>query len=420
MKEKNFDLRTALDTTEQATPAGVGDVFLISVSARQPWVTLTLIAALLLVFLAQLIFGATDFMPAIMRMGALQLDRVLAGEIWRLASGTFLHGGGLHVALNLYVLWSLGSLMERILGGHRFLLLYAASGIAGSFVSILLHSRVSVGASGAIWGVMAAQTLLAWRTRGILPEVFRAEMTRGAGLNLVLNIANSIRPGVDWAAHLGGGAMGGALVALGLLTVGMPRWAEMEPGSTAPLDRVPAWVKLGAGAGGGALGLALAFALATGGVWRLGAEPNLTRVALEGTPWTVEVPDLLAPAPVFEKEGRKEYSFGDLQLDPLKVGVFVTPFDRSQSSEHVDAAYAALAKTLNDSSWTPAGPMADQTVNGRRVLSRRFAMPNGFLLSRAIVVDSDKLLRVDTAWWPDTRPGWQDLAQPILLSVQPE
>lgn len=128
---------------------------------------------------------------------------------WRLLSSTFLHGGALHILLNMYALWNLGRTVEVVFGARRTLYIYLVSGVLGSIASAELQTSptVGVGASGAIMGLLGATIYFALTLRGqgrrvnwsqlIMPVV----MTLGYGLAL---------EGIDNWAHIGG-LLGGGL-----------------------------------------------------------------------------------------------------------------------------------------------------------------------------------------------------------------
>jgi rhomboid protease GluP len=130
----------------------------------------------------------------------------------------FLHGSILHLVLNMLVLWQVGPLLERAIGSARFFPLYLAAGIVGSASSAIwgrfFGQTVSVGASGALCGLIAAATVVGVRTEG-----WRGELTIGMGrwlgLIVLIGLVRTINPNlsqIDNAAHIGG-AIGGAVVA---------------------------------------------------------------------------------------------------------------------------------------------------------------------------------------------------------------
>jgi membrane associated rhomboid family serine protease len=132
---------------------------------------------------------------------------VADGDWWRIVTSGFLHFDVLHVAFNMVLLWWLGQQLEPGLGRLRYGLVYACSLLAGSLgVLVLDPDALTGGASGAVFGLMAAAFLLL-RQRGIDP------MQSGIGGLLVINLLLTfVRPGISIGGHLGG-AIGGAAAA---------------------------------------------------------------------------------------------------------------------------------------------------------------------------------------------------------------
>lgn len=130
----------------------------------------------------------------------------LGNEFWRLLSNMWVHGGLLHVALNMWCLWGLGKLAERVYGRGSFIALYTISGVAGSLASLAWNpNRVSVGASAAIFGVAGA--LIPPFRRGLLPipqpalrQISRSLLSF-VGYNLLIGF---VVPVIDNSAHIGG------------------------------------------------------------------------------------------------------------------------------------------------------------------------------------------------------------------------
>jgi membrane associated rhomboid family serine protease len=135
------------------------------------------------------------------------------GDWWRLLTAAFLHYGPIHLGMNMLALWWLGAPVEMALGHWRFLLLYLVSGLAGSAGSLLVspHS-ITVGASGAIFGMLGAGLVLEYEATGRLG---------GNYLTLIIvNLAFTFAvPGISIGGHLGG-LVGGALGALALTGFG--------------------------------------------------------------------------------------------------------------------------------------------------------------------------------------------------------
>ena len=131
-------------------------------------------------------------------------------EYWRLVTSGFLHSGILHIGFNMYMLYWLGTMLEPSLGHARFLSLYFASLLAGSFGALLLDpNAVTVGASGAVFGLMGAAFVLQ-RARGIDP------MQTGLGPIIIINLVlGFVIPNVSVGGHLGG-LVGGVLCAFAM------------------------------------------------------------------------------------------------------------------------------------------------------------------------------------------------------------
>ncbi|OJW05499.1 MAG: hypothetical protein BGO49_02025 [Planctomycetales bacterium 71-10] len=132
------------------------------------------------------------------------------GEAWRLPASVFLHGGVLHLAVNMWALAGMGPLVERLYGPLRFAALYMAAGVGGALASTAIGpARTSVGASGAIFGVLGAiLAFLLVRRRAIPPSVLKPLRSQSLGF-VIFNVAfGAAVPTIDQAAHLGGLATG--------------------------------------------------------------------------------------------------------------------------------------------------------------------------------------------------------------------
>ena len=150
-------------------------------------------------------------------------QQVIADHQWfRLVTSGFIHFGVFHIAMNMLLLFQLGQLLERALGGVRFAMLYGASLLAGSLGVLLLDPNgISGGASGAVFGLMAGAAIGLHR-RGV--NVFNTGIGTTLALNLVLTF--TIR-GISIGGHLGG-AVAGAICGWVMLAPSWrpaPKWA---------------------------------------------------------------------------------------------------------------------------------------------------------------------------------------------------
>lgn len=170
---------------------------------QRPYVTYALIGVTAAAFLLQFAVGvngvAEDY-------GMWPYGIVIYGEWWRLLTAAFLHGSWLHLAFNMYVLFVLGPTLERVLGHVRFIVLYLVAALGGAVASYTFSDprSVSVGASGAIFGLMGAILVAGKRMRWDITQVLVL-----LGINVVIGF---LSPDVDWRAHFGG-LVAGAMVA---------------------------------------------------------------------------------------------------------------------------------------------------------------------------------------------------------------
>jgi len=181
-----------------------------------PPLILFLIAANLAMFAWEVSAGALADQDAIVEAGALVRDRVVGGgEWWRVVSAMFLHGSVDHILGNVIVLYIVGLACEHAFGGARTVLVYFTSGVAGALVSMAAGPGPSVGASGAIFGVIAAVVVVLYRHQDrfyVRDKRIGFVLAVWAGWQILTGLAN---PLIDNFAHLGGLA-GGALAALPL------------------------------------------------------------------------------------------------------------------------------------------------------------------------------------------------------------
>ena len=191
--------------------------------AHTPYATYALIAINVVAFIAEIGAGGGLTAGQLVQDGGIFGPAIADGEWYRIVTGGFLHAGPLHLLFNMYVLYIAGTLLEPGIGTPRFLAIYFISLLAGSFGALLLDpNTVTVGASGAIFGLMAAVVVVA-RGRGI------EQIATQFGLFIVLNLALTFAiPGISVGGHLGG-LIGGGVAAL--LLVGVERQAPARVGT---------------------------------------------------------------------------------------------------------------------------------------------------------------------------------------------
>ena len=187
----------------------------VKLPSVNPSVTYTLIGLTVLSYFLQQI--SPGYENALIKNNA----DILAGQIWRLLTPVLLHGPLMHIGFNMYALFAIGAGMESRMGHARFLLLYLASGFAGNVFSFFFTNANSLGASTAIFGLLAAEGVFLYQNKGLFGK--RAQRALG---NIIMvaafNLFIGISPVIDNWGHIGG-LLGGLIFA----SLGGPRW-ELE------------------------------------------------------------------------------------------------------------------------------------------------------------------------------------------------
>lgn len=145
----------------------------------------------------------------LVRLGAKVNILISLGEYWRLLTSMFLHADIMHLVFNMLALFILGRDIERFFGKKKFLVIYFISGLIGSALSYLIVPNVSVGASGAIFGLMGANLFLYKINPTVYKRIYGSDFLILIGVNLVIGF---IRPNIDMAGHIGG-LIGGFITA---------------------------------------------------------------------------------------------------------------------------------------------------------------------------------------------------------------
>ena len=205
-------------TSSQVTVASLND--LMRSSARQAPVTTGLLVINLLVFAVMLAFGAGLWHTNSglqLAWGANFGPATQDGQWWRLFTALFIHFGIVHLGLNMWALWDVGRLVERLYGRLNFVVLYLASGVLGNLLSLVVQGNraVSGGASGAVFSLYGALLVFLWRERKqVEPDEFRWLFGAASVFTLLTLGMGLVVPGIDNAAHVGGLLAGGLLGAV--------------------------------------------------------------------------------------------------------------------------------------------------------------------------------------------------------------
>ena len=187
------------------------DVF----TPKKPIITYVLLIINILVYLlTSLLSGSFINMNGIVlyNFGAMFNEAVINGEYYRLITSAFLHGGIFHIAFNMYALYIIGPQLESFLGKVKYLVVYLFSAISGNLLSMMFTTGLSVGASGAIFGLLGSLLYFGYHYRVYLGNVMRSQIIPLIIINLGLGFVIS---NVDVAAHFGG-LLGGLFITIAL------------------------------------------------------------------------------------------------------------------------------------------------------------------------------------------------------------
>jgi rhomboid protease GluP len=196
--------------------------------------TSSLIVLTVLIFLTQQLVNALVGGDLVLYYGAKINANLAAGEAWRLLTPVFLHAGLLHITVNMYSLWALGPALERFFGRARFVVVYLLSGISGVLLSLVMSPAPSVGASGAIFGLLGALAVFLYLHRATFGQLGAMQL-RQLVIVALLNLAIGLTPGIDNWGHVGGLAAGvllawflGPRFSTTLLPDGRPRLVDLR------------------------------------------------------------------------------------------------------------------------------------------------------------------------------------------------
>jgi len=179
----------------------------------RPLITPILIAINVAVFAAMLASGFSFTNPiaeSFLRWGADFGPLTTHGQWWRVVTAAFVHGSFLHLLMNMLILLSIGLFTERLFGRVGFIVLYFFAGIGGNLASLALHPfTVSMGASGAIFGLYGGLLAVLLLHRNTVPRPRIIAIAKSAAIFIAVNLLYGLsQSNVDMAAHIGGLASG--------------------------------------------------------------------------------------------------------------------------------------------------------------------------------------------------------------------
>lgn len=184
---------------------------------RTPLVTYTLLAVLAFFFVpvGLLFLGSVEKAMGFLALGASSRDMVFGkGEWYRLFTAVLLHAGFVHFASNAIALFMAGKIFEQLAGRYWLLVTFTLSGVGGTLMSIVVnsHSMPTVGASGAIMGLMGATYVLTFRLKESKERKgFQRNLLQALAFNILPFIWSHAGGGIDYGGHLGGALVGMAL-----------------------------------------------------------------------------------------------------------------------------------------------------------------------------------------------------------------
>ncbi|MBR6137858.1 MAG: rhomboid family intramembrane serine protease [Bacilli bacterium] len=178
--------------------------------SKVPYITYFLIAVNCIFYFVPLILGQYQYVIDTLCVHG---PSIRAGQYYRLLTGIVLHGSLMHLFFNCYSLYVIGSQIESFLGKFKYLIIYIFAGLTGSLLSITMSGGVaSVGASGAIFGLMGALLYFGYYYRVYLGNVVKSQILPLIVLNLLFGF---FAEGIDNAAHIGG-LIGGIIITMAL------------------------------------------------------------------------------------------------------------------------------------------------------------------------------------------------------------
>lgn len=182
----------------------------------KPWITIGIIAINIIMYFVTAylsyvyakgsIFNSN--INVLILLGAKVNELISEGQYFRLVSCMFLHGGIVHLAVNMYSLYAIGPMIEKVYGKTKYIAIYFFAGICASIFSYVFSISVSIGASGAIFGLLGAVLVFAIKSKGKTGNAFIRSILSIIFINILIGVT---LPNIDNFAHVGG-LLGGMLI----------------------------------------------------------------------------------------------------------------------------------------------------------------------------------------------------------------
>jgi rhomboid protease GluP len=179
--------------------------------AKKPLVTYGILGITIVIYLAQMLTQSTMGIDLPAAYLAKYNQMILTGQLWRLVTPILVHGSIAHIGFNMYALYIFGRNLEYQYGHARFLALYLLGGFAGNVVSFVMTPNPSLGASTAIFGLLAAQGVFIYRNRRFFGNRARSILSNIIFI-LAINLILGLNPMIDNWGHFGG-LLGGLVFA---------------------------------------------------------------------------------------------------------------------------------------------------------------------------------------------------------------
>ncbi len=295
-----------------------------------PIATLVILGLNVGIFLLMEFAGGSTKPDVLLNFGASYGPYIRHGEYWRLVMPMFLHIGVPHLILNTLGLFVLGRILETVYGYGRFTLIYVASGMGSSFLSMTVSRSVSAGASGAIFGIAGAMLTVGYFHRTAVPRRWRRAFGGGILPLILLNLFLGFTiPGIDNWGHIGGLFVG--MVASGLVAPPGLDWnpALLQPEPSQAMVIIPLAVVILA------MGAAVEHHRASQAVARLIEDNRKLRVAGHIEQAIQQAQEIARLAP---RDNRPHEQLGSLYLHQGRTEEAIREFDEARRLNPLSAS----------------------------------------------------------------------------------